>query len=149
MEGYRVMPFLCGVKVYFMSESAGVQEKKTTITDKFLWFVALILMCLAIWGNYQFSLPGHEISSIFRISGVVVLVLLALICVCFTQKGKSFLGFAKESRAELRKIVWPTRKEAMQTTLVVAVITGIMSLVLWGMDSIIFKLVSLITRLGH
>lgn len=132
-----------------MSENANVLEKKQTIIDKFLWLLAIIFICLAIWGNYQFSSSDYNIQPLFRIIGVIILILLAFLCAFFTQKGKSFFIFAKETRFELRKIVWPTRKEALHTTLIVALITGVMSLVLWGMDSIIFKLISFITTLGH
>jgi preprotein translocase subunit SecE len=53
--------------------------------------------------------------------------------------------FFGESRAELRKVVWPTREETMQTTLVVAVMVIVLSLVLWGMDGLLVWLIGWLT----
>jgi preprotein translocase subunit SecE len=62
-------------------------------------------------------------------------------------KGRNAIDFAKESRTEARKVVWPTRQEAVQTTAIVLVATLIMSLVMWGLDSILFELVGFVTGL--
>jgi preprotein translocase subunit SecE len=65
-----------------------------------------------------------------------------------TQKGSDFITFAKESRTEVRKVVWPSRQEATQTTLIVLVATLIMALLLWGMDGIIVRVVGFLTGIG-
>jgi len=64
-----------------------------------------------------------------------------------TKKGKASLEFAREARIEMRKVIWPTRHETLQTTLIVALITLVMSLILWGIDSILVRLISFITGL--
>ena len=64
-----------------------------------------------------------------------------------TGKGRQFLTFAKESRTEVRKVVWPTRQEATQTTLIIAVATAIIALLLWGMDAILVRIVGFLTGL--
>jgi preprotein translocase subunit SecE len=61
-----------------------------------------------------------------------------------TQRGGAFLRLVKESRAEIRRVVWPTRKEATQTTLVVAVFVFIMALILWFVDWALSQIISLI-----
>jgi len=58
------------------------------------------------------------------------------------------LSFAKESRTEVRKVVWPTRQEANQTTLIVLAATLVMALILWGLDGIIVRVVGFITGIG-
>lgn len=65
-----------------------------------------------------------------------------------TEKGSAFLTFAKESRMEVRKVIWPTRQETNQTTLIVMAATLIMALLLWGLDGIIVRLVAFITGIG-
>ena len=60
-----------------------------------------------------------------------------------TVKGRTAVAFAKESRTEVRKVVWPTRQEAVQTTGIVLVATLIMSLLLWGLDSVLFWVVGI------
>ena len=79
---------------------------------------------------------------------MVAAVLVAGFIAASTEKGSSFLTFAKDARTEVRKVVWPTRQEATQTTIIVLVATAFMSLVLWGLDLIIVQLVSFITGLG-
>jgi preprotein translocase subunit SecE len=51
---------------------------------------------------------------------------------------------AKEARVEIRKVVWPTRQETTQTTLIVVAVVLVMSLLLWGVDSLLGWIVSLI-----
>ena len=79
---------------------------------------------------------------------MVVAVIIALFVAASTSKGSQFLEFAKDSRTEVRKVVWPTRQETTQTTLIVMVATVLMSLLLWGLDGIIVRVVSFITGLG-
>ena len=52
-----------------------------------------------------------------------------------TEKGSAAWALAKESRVEVRKVVWPTRQETTQTTLIVVAVVLFVSLVLWGLDS--------------
>ena len=87
---------------------------------------------------------GQE-SVLFRAIGVVFAVGIAGLVAMQTLKGRTAVAFAKESRTEVRKVVWPTRQEAIQTTGIVLVVTLLMSLLLWGLDSILFWLVGLIT----
>ena len=64
--------------------------------------------------------------------------------VCQIDQGKRFIAFAKESRVEIRKVVWPTRQETQQTTLVVVAIVLIAALILWALDSLLGWLVSIV-----
>ena len=73
------------------------------------------------------------------------LAALALFSAAMTGKGKTFLGFAKESRLEVRKVVWPTRQETVQTTLIILAVSTIVGLVLWGLDGVFVRVVSFIT----
>jgi len=52
----------------------------------------------------------------------------------FTAPGRAFVAFARDSYAEVRKVVWPTRKEAMQTTAVVFAFAVAMAIFLWLTD---------------
>ncbi len=45
-------------------------------------------------------------------------------------------------------MIWPTRQETLHTTLIVAAVTAVMSLILWGLDGILVRLVSFITGLS-
>jgi preprotein translocase, SecE subunit, bacterial len=89
-----------------------------------------------------------EISVLYRAIAIVVVVGIAGFIAATTEKGSTFLSFAKESRTEVRKVVWPTRQEANQTTLIVLAATLVMALILWGLDGIIVRVVGFITGIG-
>ena len=54
-----------------------------------------------------------------------------------TEKGAAIVELALGSRTELRKVVWPTKQERNQTTLIVVAVILLMSLILWGIDSLL------------
>ncbi|WP_273025172.1 preprotein translocase subunit SecE [Rheinheimera sp.] len=107
------------------------------------WLLVFVILSLAVVGNYLYELTALE-----KAIAIVVLVVIAGAVAAQTHKGRTFINFAKESRTEVRKVVWPTRQETMQTTLVVLVATLIMGLLLWGLDAILLRVVSFLTGLG-
>ena len=107
------------------------------------WLLVFVILSLAVVGNYLYELTALE-----KAIAIVVLVVIAGAVAAQTHKGRTFINFAKESRTEVRKVVWPTRQETMQTTLVVLVATVIMGLLLWGLDAILLRVVSFLTGLG-
>lgn len=130
-----------------VNDNQGTNKK----LDQFKWFLVLVLVAVVVWGNFYFAEANsiYQPNVVVRIIGVVIVSIVALLLAITTQKGKSFITFAKESRIELRKIVWPTRKEAIQTTLLIAVITVVVGLVLWGIDAVFVWAISILTVLGH
>ncbi len=68
-------------------------------------------------------------------------------CRAVNDKGKATVAFAREARTEVRKVIWPTRRKTLHTTLIVAAVTAVMSLILWGLDGILVRPVSFITGL--
>lgn len=97
------------------------------------WLISLVLVLAGLIGNHYYS----EVSMPLRTVGWVVVVSLAGLVASTTQKGKWVVEFFRDSRMELRKVVWPTREETMQTTLVVVAMVAILSLLLWGMDGVL------------
>lgn len=71
---------------------------------------------------------------VVRILSVLGGLILGVIIAWFSEPGKRFIEFSKEAWQETRKVVWPTRKEAMQTTGVVFVLVIIVALFLWVVD---------------
>lgn len=111
--------------------------------DVVKWLVVAVLLLVAIYGNYHY----RDITLPLRALAVVVLIAAAGGVALLTVKGKATVSFAREARTEMRKVIWPTRQEALQTTLIVAAVTAIVSLILWGLDGILVRLVSFITGL--
>ena len=107
------------------------------------WLVAIALLAGAVVGNYMYA----DQSVLLRAIGVVIAVAAGLGIAAVTEKGRTFLAFAKEARIEVRKVVWPTRQETTHTTFIVMVATVIMALILWGLDGILFRAVGFLTGL--
>ncbi|MCX8650246.1 preprotein translocase subunit SecE [Gilliamella sp. B2776] len=126
-------------------------QDTNAILDKFKWGLVLVLIAFIVWGNFYFSEPNdiYQPNTIVRIIAVVVISALTLFIAFTTGKGKSFILFLQESRKELRKVVWPSRKETVQTTLLVAAITVVVGLALWGMDSLFRSVVFYLTSIGR
>ncbi|MFO6427980.1 preprotein translocase subunit SecE [Escherichia coli] len=106
------------------------------------WVVVVALLLVAIVGNYLY----RDIMLPLRALAVVILIAAAGGVALQTTKGKATVAFAREARTEVRKVIWPTRQETY-TTLIVAAVTAVMSLILWGLDGILVRLVSFITGL--
>jgi preprotein translocase subunit SecE len=123
--------------------SANVENPSSSM-DAVKWLLAIALLGGAVVGNYMFE----DQSVLVRAIGVVVAIAAGLGVAATTGKGREFLAFAKEARLEVRKVVWPTRQETQQTTLIVMVATVIMALILWGLDGILFRVVGYLTGLG-
>jgi preprotein translocase subunit SecE len=85
------------------------------------------------YGFYQFA--GDVIAPI-RAAGLLVAIVIAAFVIAQTTRGREFFSFLREADVERRKVVWPTRNETVQTTLVVLVITVIVSILLFIMDTI-------------
>lgn len=106
------------------------------------------LIVLAGFAVFYFlpSLSLH-ISFYIRIAVLLTSIGLGLIAFLFSTAGRRFIGFSKDAQREIRKVIWPTRKEAGQTTLVVFGFVLVMAVYLWISDRAIEWLVfSLILR---
>jgi preprotein translocase subunit SecE len=123
--------------------NASTEAEPSGSFDFLKWGVIVLLLAGAVVGNYIFA----EQSILVRAIAVVAAIVIAGLIAMQTVKGRTAVAFAKESRTEVRKVVWPTRQEAVQTTGIVLVATLIMALLLWGLDSVLFWVVGLITGL--
>lgn len=108
--------------------------------DAVKWVVAILILTAATLGNHY----AEGISPIVRIAAVVILAFIALAVALTTAKGRNFLSLLREARVEARKIVWPSRQETWQTTLIVASVVILTSLLLWGIDSFFGWIISAI-----
>ncbi|WP_026960398.1 MULTISPECIES: preprotein translocase subunit SecE [Aliagarivorans] len=119
-------------------------ENQSGSADGLKWGLVALLVVGAVVGNYMYQ----ELSVLIRVIGVVVAVAAALGIASQTTKGQEAIAFAQEARTETRKVVWPTRQEAVQTTLIVLATTAVMSLILWGLDGILVRLAGFVMGLG-
>jgi preprotein translocase subunit SecE len=115
-------------------------EAKDSRFDLLKWLLAVALVAVGVVGNQYYSAEPI----LYRVLALLAIAVVAAFVVLQTAKGQLFLGLAKEARVEIRKVVWPTRQETTQTTLIVVAVVLVMALLLWGLDSLLGWLVSFI-----
>lgn len=109
--------------------------------DWLKWLIVVTLLLAGLIANYYYS----DVSTVLRtIAGIVITSVAALIA-WRTQKGRWVVEFFRESRNELRKVVWPTRQETIQTTLVVAAMVIVLALFLWCVDGVLLWIIGWLT----
>lgn len=116
-------------------------ESQSGAKDSLLWGLVFIILVATVVANSLYS----ELSVAIRAAAVVVALAVAGFLAYQTNKGKSTVAFAKESRLEMRKVVWPNRQEAIQTTLIVLAVTAVVGLFLFMLDGLLVWLVNLVT----
>jgi preprotein translocase subunit SecE len=95
-----------------------------------------LAICVAVAGVIGFYLLAGQ-STLVRSVALVVGLLLAVALLWTSDSGQGLVAFAKESVRETKKVVWPTRKEAMQITGAVFAFVLLMAIFLWGTDKIL------------
>lgn len=108
--------------------------------DGLKWLVVLLIVAAGIIGNIYYS----DQSLLYRVLALSGLTLVAGFIAVQTVQGAAFWKLARESRVEIRKVVWPTRQESIQTTLIVVAFVLVVALILWGLDTLLGWLASLI-----
>ena len=83
-------------------------------------------------------------SILYRVLGLVAITIAAVAIALTTAKGRSTVGFLQDSRTEVRKMVWPTRAETAQTTLIVFLVVIIVGIFLWLLDMLLSRLIQFI-----
>tara|TARA_R110002096_G_scaffold284947_1_gene478807 strand:- start:242 stop:610 length:369 start_codon:yes stop_codon:yes gene_type:complete len=118
-----------------MSAKTGSAEFKL---DSVKWLVVVLLVAVGVTGNSYFS----EESLLYRVLALLLLAAAAGFVSLQTAKGSAFFTLFKEAKVEIRKVVWPTRQETVQTTAIVVVVVLLTGLALWAIDSLLSWAVS-------
>ncbi len=103
--------------------------------------LSMLLLVTAIGGFYY--LEGH--STLLRVLGLLVVAGVAVFVALQSVPGRRVWAFAADSRTEVRKVVWPSRQETIQTTLIVFVMVLLMGIVLWLVDMALMAAVRSVT----
>jgi preprotein translocase subunit SecE len=107
----------------------------STSNDKFKVALAVVAMIAGVVGF--FYLKGHNKPALMCAGALVAGLVFAVLLLWSSATGRDFLNFAKESVRETKKVVWPTRKEAGQITMIVFAFVLVMAIFLWGTDKIL------------
>lgn len=108
-------------------------EAQGSVLDTIKLAVALLVLLAGIVGFYYFA----DQPLLYKVLGVLAAVAVAVGISMTTYKGKALVSFLGLSRTEVRKMVWPTRAETMQTTLIVFVFVVILAIFLWFVDMLL------------
>lgn len=99
--------------------------------NKLRWFLAVMLALLGVWAAMTYV----QDSLLYRLLVILGALMLSVTVVAQTDQGRTFWGLLRASRLEIRKVVWPTHQETVQTLLLVVVFVLLMAVLLWILDS--------------
>ena len=119
-------------------------EAPASVLDIVKQVFSVVFVVAGLSAFYYFS----DISLLYRVLGLLAIVLIAMGMVLTTQIGRNVWGFILESKVEVRKVVWPSRDETTRTTLLVFAMVFIVGLILWILDMFLFWGVRLLTGQG-
>lgn len=103
----------------------------TSMTDR----IKLVLAVLVILGGIvMFSVLETQLATPVRVAIFVVSLIVAAGIAAISEPGRRFFGFAQDSYYEVRKVIWPSRKETIQMTGIVFAFVAVMGIFLWLLD---------------
>jgi preprotein translocase subunit SecE len=101
------------------------------MAEKIKIAAAALIAVAGLWGFYAIA----DRPTIIRLAVLIGGFGCAMAVMWFTQAGREFAVFSRESWDEAKRVVWPSRKEAMQTTGIVFVFVFVMAMFLWLVDA--------------
>ena len=122
-----------------MTELSNKEISSTLDTLKMASAIAILLS--SVFSFYYFA----ELSVLIRVLVVIFSVILSLVIFFSTQRGIIFWDFIQGSRVEMRKVVWPTKQETIQTTLTVFMFVLVLGIFFWLLDFLLLYITTSIT----
>jgi preprotein translocase subunit SecE len=113
-------------------------DKHNSAMDTMLLGLSLLLLAGGIFGFYYFE---SQALPVIRVVGLFAAMAMALAIAAFTVRGRAMLQFFRNADIERRKVVWPTRPETVQTTIMVLIVTLIVAAILFLFDSLLSVIV--------
>ena len=105
---------------------------------------ALAILLGALIAFYYYA----DASKLYRVVGMLVAVGVAAVISLQTDKGRQVSGFVRDAQVEVRKVVWPTRQETMQTTMFVIIVVVIFAILLWLLDLMLSSVIQMLIGRG-
>jgi preprotein translocase subunit SecE len=105
-------------------------EQSTSAIDTFKLMTAVLVLLAGVVAFYYFE----EESQLLRVLGMLAVAVIAFLIAATSDVGRRSLGFFKDARVEVRKVVWPTRQETVQTTIAVLFMVVLVAIMLWLFD---------------
>ena len=120
---------------------AKTEEVVSNKLDTFKLLLAIAVLIAGIVGFYYYEAE----SQLYRVLGIVFAAGVAIAISSTTNIGQNLIGFGREARMEVRKVVWPTRQETVQTTFMVLVAVIIIGIFLWLVDMLLAQAIQMLT----
>lgn len=105
--------------------------------------LALLIALAALVGFYFYA----DQSLLYRVVGLLTAAGISVAIALQTEKGRHIWGYFHDAQIEVRKVVWPTRQETIQTTLIVIIMVVIVAIILWLLDMFLGWSIGLL--MGH
>jgi len=119
-------------------------ETEKTVLDTLKLLVAGGVLLGGVVGYYNYP----DVPGVVRALGVMVALAIAVVIALQSVQGQALWRFVQGSRVEMRKVVWPTREEAIQTTIAVLVFALIMGVFFWLLDLFLLWFTRFLTGQG-
>lgn len=113
--------------------------------DKLKLYLAAMVLGASVVAFYYLEQQSIFVQIAAVIGGIIVAVVISM----QSAQGQAAWAFARDARTELRKVVWPTSKETVQTTAIVMVIVALIAVFLWFIDWSLIKGVGYLRELGN
>jgi preprotein translocase subunit SecE len=114
------------------------------MADRIKLVIALLVLAGGLVAFYIFA----DQSLLYRVLGLVAVAAVSIAITMTTELGRNSWGFLKDARTEVRKVVWPTRQETSQTTLLILAAVVVVGIFLWLLDMGLLALVQMMTGQG-
>lgn len=119
--------------------------KRRSGKDIVLWIIAIVVLIATTLVSQYLPAYWQAANNVWtRIAVIGVLILVAIAALAMTNQGSAFKTLLLDSRVELRRVTWPSKSETTHYTWQVAVVTGILALLVWLLDTMFGQLVRLI-----
>lgn len=112
--------------------------------DKLKLIISVVLIAAGIAGFYYYA----DQALLYRVLGLLAVIGVSIAIALTSQVGGETLAFGRNAVLEVRRSVWPTRAETVQTTLIVLVMVILVGLMLWLFDMFLLWAVKLLTGQG-
>jgi preprotein translocase subunit SecE len=109
-------------------------ENVTSTADRVKLGLSVVVV---LAGIIAYSALESRIPAVARVAIFIASLIVAAVIVWFSEPGRRTVAFAHESYNEVRRVVWPTRKETLQMTGIVFAFVAIMGLFLWILDKFV------------
>ena len=106
-------------------------EQSSSILDTAILWLSVVVLCASIFGYYWFE---PQYNDLIRVLGMLAGSALAVVIALQTNTGKTAWSYVQGSRTELRRVVWPTRQETINYTIVVMITLVILTAFIAGLD---------------